>query len=290
MPMLLVCALLIAALSGDAAGLPTVAQASRPARIVCLVPAVTEMLFAVGAGPQVVAVSSFDHHPPAVEHLARVGALLDPDLERILSLRPDLVITYGTQTELRAQLDRARIPQFVYTHGGFADVWRTIREIGARVGRAEAAARLAAAIEAAIERIRQRVAGRDTPATLLVIGREAGAVRGIIASGGVGFLHEMLEIAGARNVFADIARESVQATTELVLARRPAVILEIRGSPLDEARVRAEERAWRPLASVPAVRDGRVHIIGDERTVIPGPRIAEGAELLARAIHPGAFE
>jgi iron complex transport system substrate-binding protein len=84
-----------------------VAQA--PQRVISLVPNLTEMLFAMGAGPQVVAVSSFDREPEAVRTLPRVGALLDPDVERILSLRPDLVITYGSQVELKAQLARTGI-------------------------------------------------------------------------------------------------------------------------------------------------------------------------------------
>ncbi|MGE3888626.1 MAG: helical backbone metal receptor, partial [Vicinamibacterales bacterium] len=75
-----------------------------PQRIVSLVPAVTEMLFAIGAGSQVAAVSSYDQDPPEVKALPRVGALLDPDVERILALRPDLVITYGSQADLQAQL------------------------------------------------------------------------------------------------------------------------------------------------------------------------------------------
>ena len=72
----------------------------RAARIISLVPALTEMLFAIGAGPQVVAVSSFDRYPPEVTRCPRVGALLDPDVERMLSLRPDLVAIYGSQTDL----------------------------------------------------------------------------------------------------------------------------------------------------------------------------------------------
>src|SRR5689334_16867949 len=70
------------------------AAAHSPSRIISLIPAVTEMLFAVGAGPQVVAVSSFDRYPPDIEKLPRVGALIDPDVERILSLHPDLVVVY----------------------------------------------------------------------------------------------------------------------------------------------------------------------------------------------------
>jgi iron complex transport system substrate-binding protein len=261
-----------------------------PSRIICLIPAVTEMLFAVGAGPQVVAVGSFDHFPPEVERLPRVGALLDPDLERILALRPDLVVVYGSQTDLRQQLDRAGIPQFVYKHAGLADIGETLRQLGARVGRAEEGRRLATALEQSLNRIRGRVAGRQKPRTLLVLGREAGALRGMFASGGYGFLHDMLEVAGGVNVFADVARESVQATSELVLARRPEAILELRGSSGTKTDVQAERAAWQALSSVPAVRTNRVFLIEDDRVVNPGPRIAEGVELMARALHPDAFK
>jgi iron complex transport system substrate-binding protein len=263
---------------------------AQPSRIISLIPAVTEMLFAVGAGPQVVAVGSFDRFPPEVERLPRVGALLDPDLERILALRPDLVVVYGTQTELRQQLDRAGIPQFVYKHARLADVSETLHQLSARVGRPEAGTRLAAAIERSFGRIRGQVAGRPRPRTLLVLGRETGALRGIFASGGYGFLHDMLEASGGANVFDDVARESLQATSELILARRPDVILELRGSAGTPADVQAERAAWQALASVPAVRTNRVHLIENDRVVNPGPRIAEGAELMARALHPDAFK
>jgi len=79
-------------------------------RIVSIVPATTEMLFAMGAGNRVVAVGSYDRFPPEVDKLPRVGALLDPDVERIIAIHPDLVVLYGTQTELRTQLERAAIP------------------------------------------------------------------------------------------------------------------------------------------------------------------------------------
>ena len=103
-------------------------------RIISLVPALTEMLFAIGAGPQVVAVSSYDEFPPQVKSLPRVGALLDPDTERILSLKPDLVVTYGSQVDLQTQLKRASIATFDYRHGGLDHIFTTIRELGQRTG------------------------------------------------------------------------------------------------------------------------------------------------------------
>src|SRR3954454_20884870 len=122
---------------------PAAPSSAAPQRIISLIPPVTETLFAVGAGPQVVAVSSFDNYPPEATRLQRVGALLDPDVERILSLRPDLVVVYASQVDLCAQLERAHIPTYVYSHAGLADVTSTIREVGARVGHGAVAAQLA---------------------------------------------------------------------------------------------------------------------------------------------------
>ena len=260
------------------------AQPEVPRRVISLVPAVTEMLFAMGAGDRVVGVSSFDRYPPAVESLPKVGALIDPDVERILSLRPDLVVAYESQKDLIAQLAQAAIPVFSYVHKGLPDVTRTIRDLGARLGLQERSADLARSIEAQVDATRTRVAGRARPRTLVVFGREAGSLRGVYASGGTGFVHDMLEAAGGENVFAEIGREAVQATTEQIIARAPDVILELRVDPLDAEVEARERRAWQALASVPAVRDGRVHLISDPRTVIPGPRVAAGVDRIAEAL------
>ncbi len=260
-----------------------------PRRIISLVPALTEMLFAIGAGPQVVAVSSFDTYPPEVAPLPRVGALLDPDVERVISLAPDLVAIYGTQTDLKRQLERAAIPVFDYRHGGLADVFATIRALGQRTGHGSRASEVADGLERRIEAIRQRTAGRARRRVLLVFGREMGSLRNIYASGGRGFLNDMLTAAGGINVFADVQREAVQATTELVLTRAPDVILELHEDKDWTVANTAETIAiWGRLAAVPAVKDGRVHVLAGEGLVVPGPRVADAIERIAGALHPEA--
>lgn len=257
-----------------------------PARVVSLVPAVTEMLFAIGAGAEVAGVSSYDRFPPEALTKPQVGALIDPDFERILSLRPDLVIVYGSQADLIAKLGRAGIPIFRYQHAGLADITATIRAIGDRMGRADRARALAEGIERDLKDIRTNVAGKPRPRTALIFGREAGSLRGIFASGGVGFLHDMVEAAGGENVFADITRENLQATTEMLLARKPEVIIETHAAAgWTPGRVASEREVWRALPGLPAVRAGRIHILADDRLGIPGPRVAEAVRLLADALH-----
>lgn len=263
------------------------AQAKPATRIVSLVPALTEMVFAMGAGDLVVAVSSYDDYPPAVKSLPRVGALLDPDVERIIAIRPDLVLLYGSQTDLMTQLSRASIGYFEYRHGDLSTVTATIRALGARTGRANAADSLAGGIERRLADLRRRTAGQPKPKTLLVFERERGSLRNIYASGGRGFLHDILEAAGGVNVFADIKTESVQASSEQILTRAPEVIVEVRATETVTAVEQQEAAAaWSGLGSLPAVKNHRIAVLGGQSLVVPGPRIADSAEALARVLHP----
>jgi iron complex transport system substrate-binding protein len=233
-------------------------------RIVSIIPATTEMLFAMGAGDRLVAVGTYDRFPKQVDTLPRVGALLDPDVERIISLRPDLVILYGTQADLRSQLERAQIPYYPYTHKADA---------------------LAAALERQIADVRAKVASRPRPKTLLVFGRERGTLRGLDASGGYGFLHDMLDAAGGTNVVSDVRTQAVQMSTEMVLGRAPDVIIELHYGRGDTT-TQADMKAWDALPSVPAVRNKRVYLLQGEEFVVPGPRVGAATERLSRILHP----
>jgi iron complex transport system substrate-binding protein len=272
-------------ISAAAAAQPRPGPTAR--RVVSVVPAVTEMLFAIGAGPQVVAVSSYDNWPPEVKSLTRVGALLDPDVERILQLRPDLVVVYGTQSELEIKLQRAGIRTFPYVLGGLDNLTTTIRRLGPLVGRAAEAERVADRLQARFAAIRARVAGKRRPRTLLVFGREPGALRAIDASGGVGFLSDIVALAGGDNVFGSEKRESVRVGTESILAAAPEVIIDIHyGHTLGPAQIDRERAAWKTLPAVPAVRMGRVALLVGDEFVVPGPRLADAAEAIADVIHP----
>jgi iron complex transport system substrate-binding protein len=281
--------LLLGALANPApARRPDSSARQKASRIISLVPALTEMAFAIGAGGAVVAVSSYDDYPPEVRSLPKVGALIDPDVERIIKLRPDLVLLYGSQQDLMTQLARASIPYFEYRHGGVADVTATMRALGTRTGRATEATALADRIDGRLARLRDRTAKLEKPRTLLVFGREGGSLRNIHASGGRGFLHDIVEAAGGTNVFADVAAESVEASSEMILTRAPEVIIEIRSVDIPEGPKRnADLAAWKSLASLPAVRTNRIHFLTGRAIGVPGPRVAESAEQVAALLHPG---
>ena len=263
----------------------------RPKRIVSLVPAATEMIYAMGDGARVAAVSTYDHFPADVAGLPKVGGLLDPSVERVLAIRPDLVVVYATQKDLIERLARAGIPTFTYEHRGLADIMTTMRAIGARIGSAARADAVASGMERSLAEIRGRTAGLPHPATLLVFERDPASLRNVYASGGYGFLHDMLEIAGGRNVFAEVKQQAVQASTEMLLTSKADVIVELLyGDSLKNADIPKVLRAWDALASVPAVRTHRVSALTGDEFVVPGPRVVDATRQLARAIHPDVFK
>lgn len=261
-----------------------------PKRIISLVPALTEILFAIGAGPQIVAVSSFDDDPPEVKTLPRVGALLDPDTERILSLRPDLVLIYGSQADLEKQLATGGIKTFAYRHGGLSDLAPAFRTLGSLTGHAAEAEKVVTELERRFADIRARVAGRPRPKVLLVIGHDPESLRHLDASGGLGFLNDLIEMAGGQNVFADVRQQALRVSMEMLIARAPDIILDLHyAREVNAAQQRTDLDAWRLASSVPAVKTGRVQLLFGDEMVVPGPRIGAAAEVYARAIHPEVF-
>lgn len=266
-----------------------VCSAQSPRRIISLVPSLTEMVYAIGGGSQVIGVSSYDEFPPEVKALPRVGALLDPDVERILALRPDLVLVYGSQTTLESQLARAGIKVFSYRHAGIAGILQALRDLGTATGHASEGDRKAHEIQAQLDSIQARVRSYPKIPAVLVFGRQPQSLQQMYVSGGVGFLNDLLEIAGGTNVFSDVPRESAQPSQETLLTRRPEAILEVRANSPTPQQILAERRAWAPLASIPAVRNGRIHFLTADYLVVPGPRVALAAEAIARVLHPEAF-
>ncbi len=253
-------------------------------RVISIIPAATEMLFAMGAGDRVIAIGSYDHFPPESQKLPRVGALIDPNVEQILQMRPDLVVMYGTQTELQRRLERAKIPYYSYVHKGLADITETMRSLGTRVGMEAAGNALAARVERQLADVRERVSKAPRPKTLLVFERERRSLRNIYASGGVGFLHDMLVTAGGADAMDDLKRQSVTMSTEMVLDRAPDVIIELRYAKDDVND--ADIGAWNTLASVPAVKNHRVILLTGEEFVVPGPRVGAATRRLAEVLHP----
>ena len=251
-------------------------------RIVSLAPSVTEMLFAIGAGPHVVGVSQYCDYPPAATKLPKVGSYIEPNIEEIVGLRPTLVIGPATLSNVRATPAFARmgIATIMIDDNSIAGIEQGIERVGDSVGRAEAARQVVARIRRKMAAVEERLRGVPPRTVLMVVGHQP-----MVAVGRATFLGELLELADARNIAGATTQPWPRLSVEYVIASRPDVILDGQmgtdpGAP---------NSFWSRYPSIPAARDGRVLGYPRNPTLHPGPRIAQTLEILARLIHPEVF-
>lgn len=251
-----------------------------PRRIVVLAPSATETVFALGAGERVVGVCGQCDFPPAAAGVPKVGGYLTPSVESVLGVRPDLVIAVpspGNREAVRA-LERAGVRVVVVQDRLLGDLWASIRTIADALGVPADGERLAARVRAELDAVRARVAGRPRVRVLLVVGHSP-----LIVAGGATLQGELVEIAGGENVAADVGAAWPQVSPELVVARAPEVIVD--AAMGTEAGARS---LFAGLTTVPAVARDRIVPVHADSIFRAGPRVGEGAALLAAAIHPDA--
>lgn len=266
------------------------AGGERPARIISMAPSITEVLFAVGAGDQVAGVTRYCDYPSEAATRPQVGGYLDPSYEAILALQPDLIVILSEQESTAGKMFRELgLPVLTVEHRGLAGILASIGEIGGAAGRSAKAGRLLAGLQARMDSLRNRLAGRPRPQTLVVLGRNLtqGDLANTYIAGNDGFYNDLVELAGGSNCYQGrtIAFPAVSAEGLLQLA--PEVIIEVipnlGRTGLDVSRF---ERSWRDIPGLDAVDKGNVHVFVTDYAVRPGPRFILLAEDMARAIHP----
>lgn len=247
-------------------------------RIVSLAPSVTEILFALGAGPEVVGVSSYCDYPAQVRALPRVGSFLEPNVEAIAGLRPTLIVGLASAANERALRGLAAMgfTLMLTRDDSIADIERAITDVGARTGHAAQAVVLVTAIRGQIAAVRARLRGRRAPRVLMVVGQAP-----LVAVGG-GYLGQLLELADSVNIAAGLGQSWPRLSLEYVIAQAPEVILD--GQMGSEAPRRS---FWRRY-SAGAIRP-RVVGYPPSPVLHPGPRIGQSLEIIAALVHPEAF-
>lgn len=255
-----------------------------PRRIVCLAPALTETVFALGVGDRVVGRTEWCTWPPEASRVPVVGGMGQPDLEHVIALCPDLVLAPALgRREDYERLRRAGLRVEELDPGTLADVLSTIRRIGSWLETGPAAEGVVARIEAERDRVAKAVAGRPRIRAAFVVGHDP-----LFVSGKGTFADDLLSMAGAENACGDVSGWERYGMEDF-LARDPGVILDsTMGKERDsDAALVAFWDRWKGLA---AVKAGRVKAIDADLTNRPGPRIGEALGHLARLLHPEAFE
>ncbi len=270
----------------------TVSLCAAPKRIVSTSPSITEMLYALGLGDRVVGVTTFCHYPPEAARKPKIGTYLEPNLEVIVGLKPDLVIAEASGVQRPEKIASLKLNVLEVNDSRLAGIYDSIRKIGSAAGVPARAEALCRTMEASLAEIHRKVAGLPRRRIVFIAGRAPGRLEDLIAAGRGSFHDELMEIAGGENIFRDSPVAYAKISFEALLARNPEVIVDMgemaETTGVTESRKRAVVSLWSRYPNLAAVKRHAVFAVASDIFVVPGPRVVEAAREFARMLHPEA--
>ena len=268
------------------------ALAGPPQRIISTAPSITEMLYAVGLGDRVVGVTTYCHYPSEARSKPKIGTYIEPNLELIASLRPDLVVIQKNPVNLTATLHALKLNVLEVSHDTVDEVYVSIQRIADAGGVTSRGQTVVASLKRQLADIRAKTAKLPRCKMMLIVGRAPNAIEDIIAVGRASYLNGVIDIAGGANIFIDAIAPYPKVGMEDVLARNPEVIVDMGDMSQTEGVTGEHKRAvvalWKKYPSIAAVRNDRVFAVASDIFTVPGPRIAEAARAFAKMLHPEA--
>lgn len=253
------------------------------ARVISLAPNLTEIVYAVGAGDRLVGNTTFCNYPAEAKSVAKVGDTLQPSIERILALRPQLVLV-STASQLEAfttQLHEQQIAVYITDPRDLEGVFHSILNVGDLLNQAVGAAELVKQLRARTEAVERAVAGRPPVSVFFQLSGQP-----LYTAGKTSFVTNLIERAGGHSVTADVNEAWPRLSDEAALASRPEAIIMLSGA----MGANANTQVASALRNSPAVKNGRVYVIDGDLLTRPGPRLVDGLEQIAHALHPEAFK
>lgn len=263
---------------------PPTTQPGKAPRIASLVPAATDLLVGMGAGDHLVAVSNWDAPRPEIAHFPRVGDYQTIDWEKLAQLRPDVMIVFMSIDRIPAGIrQRAadlNIELINVKPDTLDEIFQTIETLGRASGESAKADAFARSLRSRLDEVARRVAGKPKVRTLIARDED-----GFALVGGDTFVDALLTIAGGTNVAGNFPTRYPTVDRERVLELAPEAVIQLMPGASEPVVERAR-RLWRSLPDVPAVKDGRIHILTDWYVLQPGSHIADLAEQMAERLHP----
>lgn len=286
-PFALFCAFLVAC--GDPAK-QAETPPTPPRSIVSFKPNLTEIVFALGAGDQLIGVTDWCRYPEEAKSKEKLGGLGSIDLERLAKMRPDLCLASTAMPDLCAKVERLGIRTLAVRDLEIEDIDAAIESIGKALHREEAANTLRASMKSQLASLQEKLRGKAPAKTLLVLERQPGTVLDITVVGPRNVIDSLMRLGGGENIFSDAPLPYPKANKEDILARNPEYLLDFSVHGYTEGGDDAKEReAWKALPTLRAVREGKIVIMPPGFDLSPGPRIPQIAQAFARILHPELF-
>ncbi|MBN1765759.1 MAG: ABC transporter substrate-binding protein [Sedimentisphaerales bacterium] len=261
-----------------------------PQRIICITPAITEIVFALGCQQRVRGVSDFCTWPPEVVHKDKIGGFFNPNYERLTALNPDMIIAQGRSEKIIAFCRQKNIPFLSLELNDLETIKQEIIMLGEILDCVSEAQELCQDMTQQIDDIRNKLQGVDKKRIFFTLGRTSGLMKGLSTIDGNSFMNELIEVAGGINIFADIQQPYPQISKETLVKRRPEVIIEAHpGETLDDKRQNELISDWQALGDIPAVTNNQIYFLTEDYLLIPGVRLGQTARRLTQVIHPEIF-
>ena len=267
----------------------TVNSVNSPQRIISLAPNITEILFALGLAKRVVAVSNYCDFPAQVNDLPKVGGLLNPNLEAIITQRPDLVVLSVKQHHTIMQLQQLNIPTLAVHSTRLSDIKDTITVIGQYSDHQRQATELLMSLDTKINAITQKIKTLSRPTVMISLGNSTNSeqINTVYIAGQNDFYNDLITLAGGTNVYQDPQISVPSLSVEGIIQLNPDIIIDIYPESDDHnADLQQVLQRWQSLKHINAVKNNRIYIIEESYATIPGPRIILLLEQFARLIHP----
>lgn len=247
----------------------------------------------MGLGPRVAGVTTFCNYPSDAKTKPRIGTFLEPDYERILTLKPDLILVIKNPVDVAGRLRSLGLRAEEVDMDTVSSILNSIASIGRMTGTMSTARTLSESLRSQLDTIRTAGSKGGRTTVLFLVGRAPGTLQNMVGAGPGTFLDELLRLAGGTNILASSPIQYPKVSLEQILASDPDVIIDMgdyaHANGGGEARRREEQALWQPYGRLKAVRTGRVHAVTAAHFVVPGPRMADAAREFLAFLHPGAM-
>ena len=259
-------------------------------RVISTSPAITEILFAIGAGDRVVGVTAYCNYPKNACRLPSIGGPLYPSTEKWIALKPDLIILQDDSVVLNKHAKVFKIPTLQVSVNNLKNILRSIQVIADATQTSKSGQQLVNKIKRQIDNYRTSIGKTKSRQVLMLLSDTNDPSRDLYAVGRNTFLNELLSIAGGENILPDTMATYPKISKEFIIAKSPEIIIEIGPkSNLSSKDILDRKKEWGKYPTLRAVKNDRLYFIGANYILIPGPRLVNILDDLTRNIHPDLF-